>query len=660
MSHAADSKRTLECGEYECLPVDNARVAEIARAAASPLGRVALAAAVVVTGVLVIVAVSRGRDSTDSSEDLARKNHWQISIEAAKAIAAAESDAYETQRQYDRASKIALARYDNELDPHEDRHDGNVCEDEEEIHEGLCYKRCDLLSNGAYPVRCSAYSCGKAHPCLPHNQDAPTYIVGHGYDVNGHGGLPHAPGACLVNEEYFGGMCYKRCKLLTFGSYTHRFGPNVCCKNKGPQCWGLHHGEYLTSVAFDVGGGGDDTDASTPAYAHRPLPKLTEGKTHVPRSSHSAALEELKPQEEMHDGNTCEDNEEIHRSLCYKRCSLLTNGKYPIRNGPFKCCQSRPCGLANQLISGAPVAPCQAFDVNGHGGCPHAPGACLTDEEYWLGVCYKKCSILTEDAYPHRSSHIACCKSANVRHCAPPSDNVKVSDLFGVGGGSGDGHLSTPARVHRPMPALTEEGHNVHVSTLADAPRTKEQLIDRMSDPGQFADIADLETLEPDENTHDGNKCEDNEEIHLGLCYKKCTLLTDDAYPIRTGPFKCCSSRPCGYANQVLSGSSAAPCKAFDVNGHDGCPHAPGACLVDEELWLGLCYKKCEILTKGAYPHRSSHISCCKSEYIGQCLPTGDNVRTSNSFRIGGGGEDDSASTPARVHRPLLALTEAV
>merc|ERR1712187_147741 len=102
--------------------------------------------------------------------------------------------------------------------------------------------------------------------------------------------------------------------------------------------------------------------------------------------------------------------------------------------------------------------PCKAFDVNGRGGCPHAKGACLIDEEFWLGVCYKKCAILTQGAYPHRSSHISCCTSRRIGECLPHTVNVKTSDLFGVGGGSGDGHRSTPARVHGPMPSLTETG----------------------------------------------------------------------------------------------------------------------------------------------------------------------------------------------------------
>merc|ERR1711879_631306 len=85
----------------------------------------------------------------------------------------------------------------SELMPDEERHDGNVCEDSEELHAGLCYKRCSNLTNDEYPVRCSAFSCGKANPCFPDHEHAPSLIPGTGYDVNGQGGLPHRPGGCL-------------------------------------------------------------------------------------------------------------------------------------------------------------------------------------------------------------------------------------------------------------------------------------------------------------------------------------------------------------------------------------------------------------------------------------------------------------------------------
>merc|ERR1712187_533310 len=157
-------------------------------------------------------------------------------------------------------------------------------------------------------------------------------------------------------------------------------------------------------------------------------------------------------EEHMHDGDACEDNEELYGGLCYKKCRELTDGEYPVRTTAFTCCESEPCGFVNQVEKGSLIEPCTGYDVNGHGGCAHAPGAYLLDEELWLGLCYKKCADLTENEYPYRSSPVNCCKVAAESDFLPnpfgSNDLVKTSDLFDVAGGSGDGHRSTPSRVH--------------------------------------------------------------------------------------------------------------------------------------------------------------------------------------------------------------------
>lgn len=214
--------------------------------------------------------------------------------------------------------------------------------------------------------------------------------------------------------------------------------------------------ENWTSSKFDVGGGKGDNDVSTPARAHLPLQKLTEGTKQFHKPLNTTALEHLEPKEHLHDHNKCEDNEEINGGLCYKTCDKLTNGEYPIRTSAFSCCKSRPCGVFNEKTDH--FEPCSGFDVNGHDGCPHAPGACLANEELWGGVCYKQCKKLTNNRYPFRSSPITCCKSENLLSCLDPifSKEEKTSDLFVVGGGSGDHDASTPGLPHKPLLAITE------------------------------------------------------------------------------------------------------------------------------------------------------------------------------------------------------------
>jgi len=216
-----------------------------------------------------------------------------------------------------------------------------------------------------------------------------------------------------------------------------------------------------TSGAFNTGGGKGDDDPSTPSFAHAPMKQLTEAKQ---KKQHHESLpeilnetgDELRPKEHMHDGNTCEDNEEIYAGLCYNKCDILTDGLYPIRTTAFSCCRSHPCGLTNQkLVS---EAPCHGYDVNGDGGCPHRPGACLTDEEMFLGLCYGKCSLLTNGTFNNRAGPATCCKEKGELNCLNPfSGNSKLSVFFDVAGGKGDNSSATPGRVHGPLEIVTEE-----------------------------------------------------------------------------------------------------------------------------------------------------------------------------------------------------------
>jgi hypothetical protein len=183
----------------------------------------------------------------------------------------------------------------------------------------------------------------------------------------------------------------------------------------------------------------------------------------IQRSS-SVAQEAMAnaPQENMHDGNICDDDEEFFAKLCYKKCSLLTHGKYPKRTSAWSCCASDDgkkggCGLFNQKLT---MRICAGFDVSGDragNGCPHPAGACLENEEVHLGRCFKKCSELTNGMYPSRVAAATCCK-AEVGEEWKCLDlmNVKTRKEFNVGGGAGDGDKRTPRRPHWPQTAVTE------------------------------------------------------------------------------------------------------------------------------------------------------------------------------------------------------------
>lgn len=349
-----------------------------------------------------------------------------------------------------------------------------------------------------------------------------------------------------------------------------------------------------------------------------------------------AAAGTLKPIEQLHDGNVCDNSEEFFAGLCYKKCALLTRGEAPIRTSSWTCCKSHPCTL-NQVGSFGSSVLCTGFDVAADGSCPHKPGACLLDEELHLGICYKKCGILTGGAFPHRIAAATCCKTTGLGCLNIFND--KTSKAFDVGGGAGDHDPSTPAGAHPPEEKLTEA-----VETVSDAPLVA-------AGPGPA-----LASLQPAEHVRTGNLCGANEEVYAGLCYRKCSLLTNGEAPIRTSSWTCCEGHPCLLHNQRGSLGRTLLCNGFDVAGDGSCPHQPGACLDDEELHLGVCYKKCSLLTNGAYPHRFAAATCCKAKGAGCFNFRNDLTRT--DFDVGGGGRS-SNDTRAGAQLPDQSLTEA-
>lgn len=164
------------------------------------------------------------------------------------------------------------------------------------------------------------------------------------------------------------------------------------------------------------------------------------------------------PTESMSDGNKCPDDEEEYPATtgtCFKTCSDLTGGVYPIRTSPFSCCKAQPCSFSNTKSH---FGFCGGFDVSGdseHGGCPTTEGACLTDEELFDGICYKKCSSF-DSVHAHRVAPNMCCSTQGLA-CLLPS-NFKFSADYATGGGQGDGLSSTPNQPHAPLTGLTEGG----------------------------------------------------------------------------------------------------------------------------------------------------------------------------------------------------------
>mmetsp|Transcript_106192 Transcript_106192/g.297289 ORF Transcript_106192/g.297289 Transcript_106192/m.297289 type:complete len:280 (-) Transcript_106192:113-952(-) len=175
----------------------------------------------------------------------------------------------------------------------------------------------------------------------------------------------------------------------------------------------------------------------------------------------------------------------------------------------------------------------------------------------------------------------------------------------------------------------------------------------------------------PQEHLHDGNPCGDDEEFHAGLCYEKCALLTGGAYVHRQSPWTCCNQATCSSLFKLSSccRHNMGMCSGYDIAGMEEgqkvCPHNPGACLADEELFLDVCYMKCSLLTNGQYPYRTASATCCKSKGLGCMIEDGvmDGLNgqaiTNSSLNVGGGCGDSSNKTKCEPHAPEQQLTEA-
>jgi len=176
----------------------------------------------------------------------------------------------------------------------------------------------------------------------------------------------------------------------------------------------------------------------------------------------------------------------------------------------------------------------------------------------------------------------------------------------------------------------------------------------------------------PREHLHDGNPCADDEEFHAGLCYEKCSILTHDSHPWRQNAWSCCREEVCTPMH-LLRGKCCEHhmgfCNGFDIagmkEGNAVCPHKPGACLKDEELFLDICYMKCSILSQGKYPHRVAHSTCCATNdmscLIDDKLQTGvhGKAHTDPMYSVGGGCGDGRNITKCSPHEPQQMLTES-
>lgn len=186
-------------------------------------------------------------------------------------------------------SACSMGSYGELVEPREE----SGCAPNEELLGGLCYKACELLTQGQYRFRLDAQSCCKKSGYWSCRHPGNVLRSEH-FNVGGGGGCPE-------ETELVGHFCYQKCSLLTSGLYPRRHGGRTCCKTE--HC--LWPGNFWVSERFNVGG-----------------------------------------------DMGCADGAELHAGQCYERCTLLTNGSYPTRTAVATCCKEedvRRCGQHGTL-----------------------------------------------------------------------------------------------------------------------------------------------------------------------------------------------------------------------------------------------------------------------------------------------------------------------
>lgn len=249
------------------------------------------------------------------------------------------------------------------------------CPNDAEFHANYCYKKCAILTKRRYPYRLNSITCCKSSTdCGVEGMINPDY----GQIVS-----PRRSNGCRPDEEFESGLCYKACTLLTNGQYPFRVDERTCCKKSGYwQCHFPHNRKR--SRYFNVGGGGG-----------------------------------------------CSDDAELHGHFCYKKCSMLTKGKYPKRGGPSTCCTKKHCRLPGNFVTKP------TFNVGGDVGCPK-------NEELHASRCYKRCALLTNGTYPTRVAVATCCKEPDTTACGR-HDTLWTDIRFGESSGFNNQPVHVPA-----------------------------------------------------------------------------------------------------------------------------------------------------------------------------------------------------------------------
>mmetsp|Transcript_56863 Transcript_56863/g.132969 ORF Transcript_56863/g.132969 Transcript_56863/m.132969 type:complete len:421 (-) Transcript_56863:43-1305(-) len=306
----------------------------------------------------------------------------------------------------------------------------------------------------------------------------------------------------------------------------------------------------------------------------------------------------------------CLTNEETFEGLCYMKCSVLTGGNAPYRVSATSCCKENNlfCAFFQSMSTNSPALSMGGgkSPVNQQPHAPFVGGICKMDtQEPFAGLCYPKCSMLTEGDFPIRVGGTACCSGSKM-DCLSGHGTRSDRPEFGAG-------------VHAP---------DWQAESLKEGPR-------------RYYNIK-------------AASCNIEEESFLGLCYYKCSLLTNGKNSFRTSPESCCSCGPGPFQglccmNPFVVSTADSYNVGLSRKNKPTDPHAPGfsnGCGDSEEEYEEMCYTKCSLMTDGQMPYRVGPSTCCKYEDAATCMTTGS-VLSSLYVR----GDERASGTP---HGPYI------
>lgn len=199
----------------------------------------------------------------------------------------------------------------------------------------------------------------------------------------------------------------------------------------------VRHGKLWSPEAAEGGSESRQLRADLPSFIYDPLSEQASGMPGIPMGTDDDPLSGVRPgRDPSREGKPgCCSFEEVFGGLCYKRCSILTNGTFTNRVAPNTCCKATAINCmfpSNLWVSG--VLPGSGFIVDGDGSTPHPLGICDGNEELYGGMCYKRCSLLTNNEFPVRSATNTCCKKWPCLWAIKTKGGYCSG--YGIGGGS--------------------------------------------------------------------------------------------------------------------------------------------------------------------------------------------------------------------------------